>query len=309
MTLGVQIGGRKELTYAAIHPNWNKAPAHILDGYSIELTAGEMPALDEAAVMIAPHTPIAVPFLPNEEIDDRIAACRFIRGLGFEPMPHISARRLKSVDQLEGIVRRSAGEAGARRAFIVAGDPPEPEGPFADTMDLLATGFFEANGYTAVGIGGHPDGHPAVATETLWHFMEAKVAEIEKRGMAPLIVTQFGFDPAVFLDWVLEVRHRGIGAPIRIGVPGPAGIKRLLRYAAFCGVGASAAVLKKYGISLTKLIGTAGPDKLVDALRTGLGPEHGPVRLHFYPFGGIAPTMEWINAYAARHNSTPPRMT
>lgn len=296
------------MSYAAIHPNWDKAPAHVLEGYSIELTAGEIPALDEAAGLLAPDTPIAVPFLPNEEIEDRISASRHIRTLGFEPMPHISARRLKSVDQLESIVQRSAREAGARRALIVAGDPAQPEGPFADTMALLATGLFETNGYTAVGIGGHPDGHPSVPTDTLWQFMEAKVAEIEKRGMAPLIVTQFGFDPQVFLDWVLEVRHRGIGAPIRIGVPGPAGIKRLLRYAAFCGVGASASVLKKYGISITKLIGTAGPDKLVDALRTGIGPEHGPVRLHFYPFGGIAPTMEWINAYTARHGSPPPRL-
>ena len=30
-------------------------------------------------------------------------------------------------------------------------------------------------------------------------------------------------------------------------------------------------------------------------------PQHGPVRLHFYPFGGVARTVEWINQYAATH--------
>ena len=296
------------MSYAAIHPNWDKAPAHVLDGYSLEATAGEMDAVEAAATLIAPDTPVAVPFLPEEEIDDRIAAAARLRDLGFEPMPHISARRLLSAEQLSEIVARSANEAGARRALIVAGDPPVPEGPFEDTMQLLQTGVFEANGYAAIGIGGHPDGHPSVPDETLWQFMQTKVEEIEKRGMTPLIVTQFGFDAQIFLDWIMEVRSRGIHAPIRIGVPGPAGIKRLLRYAKFCGVGASAAVLKKYGISLGKLIGTAGPDKLVDVLRQGLGPEHGPVRLHFYPFGGIAPSVEWINEYSARHDAKPPRL-
>jgi len=74
-----------------------------------------------------------------------------------------------------------------------------------------------------------------------------------------------------------------------------------MRFAARCGVGASASVLARYGISITKLIGTAGPDKLVDALAQGLGAEHGPVRLHFYPFGGLETTVEWIREYDARH--------
>ena len=49
------------------------------------------------------------------------------------------------------------------------------------------------------------------------------------------------------------------------------------------------------------LLGSAGPDKLVDAFANGLGPEHGRVRLHFYPFGGLAKTVEWIRDYNARH--------
>jgi methylenetetrahydrofolate reductase (NADPH) len=94
---------------------------------------------------------------------------------------------------------------------------------------------------------------------------------------------------------------RGIEAPVRIGVPGPAGIKTLLRFAAHCGVGASASVMAKYGVSLTRLLGTAGPDKLIDDFARGIGPEHGAVRLHFYPFGGLTKTVEWIADYNARH--------
>ncbi|MDB5671623.1 MAG: methylenetetrahydrofolate reductase [Alphaproteobacteria bacterium] len=43
------------------------------------------------------------------------------------------------------------------------------------------------------------------------------------------------------------------------------------------------------------------PDSLVDALDKGLGPEHGAVRLHFYPFGGLERTVTWINDYSRAH--------
>jgi methylenetetrahydrofolate reductase (NADPH) len=88
---------------------------------------------------------------------------------------------------------------------------------------------------------------------------------------------------------------------VRLGGPGPARIQRLLSFAARCGVGASASVMKKYGISLGNLIGSAGPDKLVDTFARELGPEHGRVRLHFYPFGGLRKTVEWIQDYNRRH--------
>lgn len=295
------------MSYEAIHPNWDRPASHMLDGYSLEMTAKDRPALDEAAGLIAAETPIAVTFLPGEEMDERIAAAARIRELGFEPMPHLSARRIESEDELATMMRRLVDEAGARRVFLVAGDPPEPAGPFSDTLQMIETGIFDSNGIIAVGIAGHPEGHPNVPEPELWHWMDRKIAAIEARNMYPLIVTQFGFDPQAFLDWLAKMRERGIEAPVRIGVPGPAGIKRLLRYAKFCGVGASTAVLRKYGISLGNLLGSAGPDRLVDELRNGIGPEHGRVRLHFYPFGGLRPTVEWINQYAAKHGDGLPR--
>jgi methylenetetrahydrofolate reductase (NADPH) len=36
---------------------------------------------------------------------------------------------------------------------------------------------------------------------------------------------------------------------------------------------------------------------LVDAFSTGIGEAHGKVRLHFYPFGGVTKTVEWIAGY------------
>lgn len=271
------------------------------DGYSLEMTAKDRPALLEAAHDIAPETPIAITFLPNETIDARVEAAVVARTLDFEPMPHLSARRIRSRDELEQMVSRFVAEANVRRMFIVAGDPPVPAGPFGDTLSMIRTGVFERNGIRALGIAGHPESHPTMDAAARWAILEEKSAESARRGMATLIVTQFGFDARPVLDWLGELRARGITSPVRIGVPGPAGIATLLRYAARCGVGASAAVMARYGVSIAQLIGTAGPDRLVEELAHALNPSHGAVRLHFYPFGGLVRTVDWINRFAATH--------
>jgi methylenetetrahydrofolate reductase (NADPH) len=284
-----------------IHPAWDREPNGITEGYSLEITAKDVAALREAAPLIPADTPIAVTFLPGEEADARIAAAVAVRELGFEPMPHFSARRIVSQHEFTSYLEAVVARAGVERCFIVAGDPPEPQGPFFDTTALIATGAFEGNGIKAIGIGGHPEGHPNMTEQQAWDVLESKVGEITARGMAPLVVTQFGFDPDAFLGWLKQARTRGIDTPIRIGIPGPAGIKTLLRFAARCGVGASASVMAKYGLSITNLLGSAGPDKLVDAFAAELGDEHGRVRLHFYPFGGIGKTVQWIADYNQRH--------
>lgn len=280
-----------------IHPNWAKERDGITDGYSLEMTAKDIASLREAAPLIPPDTPLAITFLPGEEPAARVAATVAVRELGFEPMPHFSARRILSEDDFEGYLRDVVREAGVTRCFIVAGDPAEAMGPYSDTTSLISTGAFERAGIRAIGIGGHPDGHPVMSREQCWAVLESKVSEIEGRGMASLIVTQFAFDPDAVLVWLKQLRDRGISTPVRIGIPGPASIKSLLRFATRCGVGASAAVMRKYGVSLTNLLGSAGPDRLVDAFAANLGEDHGLVRLHFYPFGGLAKTVGWISDY------------
>jgi methylenetetrahydrofolate reductase (NADPH) len=289
------------MSYAEIHPNWDREPEYITEGFSLEITAKDVDSMREAAPRIPEDTPIAVTYLPGETLDARVTAARAVRELGFEPMPHFSARRFKSADEFRTMIERMVEAADIKRCFAIAGDPPEPEGPFSETADLIETGLFEANGIVAIGIAGHPQGHPNMSEEECFAVLEKKCAMIHGRGMKPLIVTQFGFDPEAASQWLVTLRKRGIDAPVRIGVPGPTNIKSLLKFAARCGVEASASVMKKYGVSLGKLIGVAGPDKMVDAFASGLGAEHHPVRLHFYSFGGLPRTIEWIEQYNAAH--------
>lgn len=283
-----------------IHPSSPKLPGHITDAYSLEVSAKDIPALTAAAPRMLPGSTVSIPYLPGQDNDARLAAARAVRALGLVPMPHLSARRITSLAELESFVKCAVAEAGVERCFVIAGDPSTPLGPFADSSSLIETGVFERAGIQVVGVGGHPEGHPVMSAADRWEVLERKCRSIGMRGMTPLIVTQFGFDADIVLAWLKTLRERGIEHPVRVGVPGPAGIAVLARYAALCGVSACASMWSKYGISLGKLFGTARPDVFVDRLAAGLTEEHGEVSLHFFPFGGIAQSVKWIAQYRAQ---------
>jgi len=283
-----------------IHPSTYRSSGNITDAYSLEVSARDISALAATASRIPPGSTISIPCLPGQDNDARLAAARAVRALGLEPMPHLSARRIASLAELDSFVKRAVAEAGVERCFVIAGDPPTPLGPFPDSTSLIETGVFERAGIQVVGVGGHPEGHPVMSATDRWNVLERKCHGIGLRGMTPLIVTQFGFDADIVLTWLKTLRERGIEHPVRVGVPGPAGIAVLARYAALCGVSACASMWSKYGISLGKLFGTAGPDVFVDRLAAGLTQAHGNVSLHFFPFGGIAQSVKWIEQYRSR---------
>ena len=274
----------------------------LLNNYSIEMTAKDVAHLEQAADVIPPGTKIPVTFLPGETFEMRIAAAKRVRELGFLPSPHISARRLSSQQELEGYLAGLQREVGTDHAFVVAGDPPQPMGPYEDALSIIRSELLAKYGIRRVGISGYPEGHPDIGNEKLWQAMRDKKIAIQERGHDFAVVTQFSFDAEPVLAWLEQVRKAGVEATVRVGVPGPASVKRLLAFAARCGVGASTKVLSKYGISITKLLSTAGPDQIVRDYAAALDPaKHGNVLLHFYPFGGLRATAEWVRDFGAQN--------
>ncbi|MEQ7154759.1 methylenetetrahydrofolate reductase [Brevundimonas aurifodinae] len=290
-----------DVTRSDSQPGRDARIGSLLQGHSLEMTAKDVVALEEAAGVIPQGTRIAIAFLPGETFEARLHAAVRVRSLGFDPAPHISARRIASESELRGFLENLSTQASIQRLFVVAGDPPVPEGPYEDALSLIRSGMLNDLGLESVGVSGYPEGHPDIGEPALWGAMFDKRDALAELGISMTILTQFGFDAEPIVHWVERVRSHGIDALIRIGVPGPAGIKTLLRFAARCGVGASAKVMSKYGLSLTQLMGTAGPDRLIEDLADRIDPaRHGPLSLHFYPFGGIARTAEWVSDFAAK---------
>jgi methylenetetrahydrofolate reductase (NADPH) len=273
----------------------------LLADFSLEMTGKDIPGLQEAKNSIPPGTRINVTFLGNEDLPMRVAAARAVRELGFAPVPHVSARRLASEAEFEEFLEALKAQAAATDLFAVGGDPAEPMGPYPDSLSLIRSGLLERHGFGHVSISGYPEGHPDIDDATLWRALEDKNAALRERGLEGTIITQFGFDTEPVLAWLAEARRRGVDYPVRIGVPGPAGIRRLLSFAKRFGVASSAGIAQKYGFSLANLLGTAGPDRFIKDLAAELDPDvHGEVRLHFYTFGGLLATADWVGDFLRR---------
>jgi len=278
--------------------------AALLDDFSIEMTGKDVANLADARASIPAGTRINLTYLGHENLAVRLAAAERIKQYGFVPVPHISARRLGSVDVLEQFLDGLKDLDAVENVFVVGGDPAEPEGPFADAHSVIRTGLLQRAGATSIGVAGYPDGHPHITEEALWSALDAKVETLAAQGTPGTIVTQFGFDVDVVLAWIEATRARGIDLPIRVGVPGPAGVKRLLAYASRFGVSTSAGIVKKYGFSITNLIGTPGPDTFVRELAERYDRAvHGEVKIHFYTFGGLKATAEWVQSFRKEHRA------
>lgn len=271
----------------------------LLQNFSLEMTGKDVEALREAAPLIPTGTRINVTFLGNEDLDMRVTAAKAVRELGFIPVPHISARRLRSEDELKEFLQALADVDAIKHVFAVGGDPAEPMGPYGSSLEMLQSGIFPEFGVEDVSIAGYPEGHPDISDEILARELKGKVDLLAEQNLSGVILTQFGFDTDPVATWLNELAGQGISIPIRIGVPGPAGIKRLLGYAKRFGVASSAGIVKKYGFSLTNLMGSAGPDRFLRNLADEASTSNyqGPVGVHFYTFGGMAKTAEWAQDF------------
>ena len=297
--------GTSRLDGAAVASVPPATVAVLLEDFSLEMTGKDAGKLAEAADRIPAGTRINVTYLGNEEPALRLEAVRAVARLGFTPVPHISARRVQSQEVLREFLAALQAEGAAENVLVVGGDPASPEGPFEDALAVMNTGLLQQYGSRHISVSGYPEGHPAISDRVLWSSLEAKAEAVRAQGLAGSIITQFSFDVVPVLDWIEQVRARGVNLPIRVGVPGPAGIRRLLGYASRFGVGTSAGIARKYGFSLTNLIGTAGPDQFIRSLADGYDPgRHGQVKLHFYTFGGLAATSDWISGFRAARTST-----
>ena len=270
----------------------------VLDDFSMEMTGKDVAKVENAAGVIPPGTRINVTFLENEDLTMRVSAAAAVKRLGFTPVPHISARRLKSQEMLEEYLTALRDIGASDNVLIIGGDPTVPMGPYEESLAVIESGLLQQYGVKHISIGGHPSGDPNIPADALMPAIANKAAALAKAGIPGTVITQVDFDVDRVLSWVAEVREHGVDLPIRVGVPGPASVKLLLGFASRLGISTSATIAKKYGLSVTNLLGKAGPENFIRDLRSGLDPaKHGVVKLHFYTFGGFKTTAEWIASH------------
>jgi methylenetetrahydrofolate reductase (NADPH) len=274
------------------------AVSELLRGFSVELNPSDSKTIQAAIERLDSGTEVSLAWIPGTNPMDMIGPAAKLKRAGHFPMPHIGARHLESAEQLARVAE-ALQDVGVDRILIIGGDRTKPAGPYDSSLAVMQAGVFQQAGISRMDIGGFPEGNPHIPDSALYQALEAKVEFARKEGLQLSIITQFCFKAEPVIQWIRDIRARGIEVPIRVGLAGPASLLTLLRYAVRCGIGNSLRVLTE-NPSFAKVLVERGPEPIIRELaaavaaadRGGLGISG----LHFYIFGGFRRTMDWIDS-------------
>ena len=281
---GTRSGARAGPSYCDPHAALHRAFRHL--GYEV---IPFKKTRDAVLASVPKEVPLTVTASPAKGQDATIDLAVQLAADGYRVAPHLSARQVIDRAHLAAIVARCR-EARISGVFVVGGDRTDTPTRFRDAHDLLVALHELDHGFTDIGIGGHPEGHPAVPDEALFAAMR------DKAPLATHIKTQMVFDPKVIVRWARELSRRGIALPVYVGVPGAVTRQKLLRVSGGIGLGESAKFLRKQQSLLWRFFVPGGynPDKIVE----GLAPHFGGAgnRLagfHVFTFNDLGPTEAW----------------
>ena len=271
--------------------------AGFLSDFSIETIPTSRREITSYRADLEPGTCVYVVSPPTRSLGDICDTARYLHENGLQPVPHIAARSISDRDCLADFLRQITSQAGVNQVLVIGGSRPKPVGDFDNSLQILQTGLLEEFGIRRIGLAGHPEGHPVVPRDRLLDDLRKKIAWARRAGAETYLVTQFCFDPGIVTAWERDIRATVVGIPVHVGLPGPASLTSLLKYARICGIGESVRFLTRGAGSALKLA-TWTPDRFLTALANhkAVDPECRIGKAHFYSFGGVTRTARWLAA-------------
>ncbi|MEC7651228.1 MAG: methylenetetrahydrofolate reductase [Pseudomonadota bacterium] len=268
--------------------------------WSIEVTPTGAAKIESFRECLAPGTTVNVTFLPGTDPSDTIAVAERLHNDGMRPVPHLAARSLRNADQLDELLTAFTTRCGVEEVLCIGGGVDNPVGDFSATIEVLESGLIQKHGIRHIGVAGHPEGSPDISDDEVATALSAKNDLAARDGLELYIETQFCFEADIVLDWERRVREAGNRLPIRIGIPGPATIKTLFRFAQISGIGPSMRFVAKQAKNVAKLMTVQSPHLLIAGLAEGMAADEDCLirHFHYYPFGGFARTAAYAGAIA-----------
>lgn len=253
--------------------------------------------VEQVLAHLSPDDVVTVTASPRHGQEATLDVADALAAAGRTVVPHLAARMIRDSTEVDRVLARLA-DAGIGEVFVVGGDAARAAGDYDSALGLLEAMEERRRHHghdLRVGIAGHPEPHPSAAPD------QADAALRAKQRYAAGLVTQMCFDPAVLVDWIVDLRRRGVDIPVRPGVAGPVSTARLMRVGARIGVGDSLRILSRHRGGLRALMGpgTWTPDALLDPLldavaeRTATHGDLGIAGLHLYTFNAVEESARW----------------
>lgn len=275
----------------------------LTDQFTIEVTPKEIRKNPGLLADVLPRgTRVYTTFLPATPFSDTVAAAGALIGQGMRPVPHLAARSVADEDELDRMVGQLA-DIGVKELLVIGGSVSHPVGGVTESMQVLRSGVLARHGILRVGVAGHPEGNKDIGDRALADALAEKNAFAQATGTDVYLVTQFCFAAEPIIAWERRIREAGNRLPIHIGLPGLSSPMSLLKFGLACGVGPSLKVLRKQTGGVLKLATSAVyyPDQPLVGVARSIQADPGSLvrRVHFFPFGAVRPTADWVQKLRA----------
>ncbi len=269
-----------------------------LNSYSIETTPNVYEKYGNFSEFLDTNHNVYITYLPDEDSKNIVKTAKKLKLEGYEVIPHLPARTIINKNDLEKYIGELANESGCSKILIIGGGGNQA-GEISSSIDVLKTDFLSKYNYQSVGVAGHPEGSPDISNENLDLAIKQKNDFAKNADFKMYLATQFFFEAKSLIDWEKHLFKIGNKLPIHAGIPGPASIKTLINYARSCGIGNSLRFITKQAFNLTKLATLSTPDKLIYDLaeHIEINKDSKLEKIHFYAFGGMKKTSEWLNQF------------
>jgi len=253
------------------------------------------PSIEQRLGVLEPNSYVAVTCSPSRGVDATLALCEHLIARGFRVVPHIAAKMVRDRGHLQDIMRR-IGDLGVESIFVPGGDAPHALGPYSTALQLLRDIDSFDHRLKHIGVAAHPEGHPAVDSDSLLRELAAK------QPFATYLVTQMCFDAAALAAWLRMIRAHGIAIPAWIGLPGVFDRAALLAASLRIGVGASLRMLRDRGRLVRRLLGPKiyRPDQFLNELAPRLAePGLEIAGFHLFCFNRVEQSEAWRRGFLA----------
>ncbi len=268
----------------------------LVTGGSLEISPKELHRAPEVAGLLPADTCVYIPSLPRLPLARTLQAVASVREAGLDPVPHVSARRIRDREEFREFLKKAVADYGVHRVLLIGGDEPRPLGPYQDSLQVLEQGILSECGVREIGIAGYPEGHPRISLNALDSALRRKIELARQQGLGIYMVTQFSFSPARVVDFCAALARSTPELPIYVGIAGPTDPVALARYAQRCGVSVSLRALRNLGTGIAKLVTQTNPrDQVMAIARYARNREpSNVVGVHIYSFGGAERTAGWM---------------